>query len=44
MYADYNELHGSFALEDDSMLLDVHTPMRSDIDKDFDYTLAEKEK
>ncbi|MEA4912704.1 MAG: cupin domain-containing protein [Oscillospiraceae bacterium] len=44
MYADYNELHGSFALEDGSMLLDVHTPMREDIDKDFDYTLAEKEK
>jgi|GEM_PF-2105704 len=30
-YADYGEMHGTLCLEDDSVLLDIHTPMRPDI-------------
>ncbi|MGI6029182.1 MAG: cupin domain-containing protein [Candidatus Heteroscillospira sp.] len=30
-YADYNEPHGTTCLEDNSVLLDIHTPMRRDI-------------
>lgn len=30
-YCDYNEPHGTHCLEDNSVLLDIHTPMREDI-------------
>lgn len=37
-YADKGELHGTYCLEEDSVLLDIHTPMRADILKEgLDY-------
>ena len=30
-YADKGEIHGTYCLEDQSILLDIHSPMRADI-------------
>ena len=42
-YCDYNEPHATHCLEDDSILLDIHTPMRKDIwQESFDYSQSHK--